>query len=264
MARADAVVARKINREAVVLLGWGRAILLQFSHPLVAAGVREFSRFDKGADSYVRRVRRTVGGMLDLTFGTEEAAREVIARINAIHGQVQGRLREGAGVFPAGTPYAATDPALLLWVHATLIDSMIAAYEALVAPLTPAERDRYCAEAAETGEAFGIPADRIPRTAAELRRYLDRMYASGEITVGPDAKALAAALFSPPLGPAVGLFRITRLLTVGFLPPAIRDGYGFAWDARRERACRAVMAVVRRVRRLLPPILREWPSARAA
>ncbi len=264
MHRTNAVVARKINREAVVLLGWGRAILLQLAHPLVAAGVRDFSRFDAGAEGYVRRVRRTVGAMLDLTFGTDEAAREVIRRINAIHGEIHGRLKQDVGIFPAGTRYAATDPALLLWVHATLIDSMIQAYEALVAPLAPAERDRYCAEAAETGEALGIPADRMLGSAAGLRDYLDRMYASGRIAVGPDARALAAALFSPPLGPAVALFRITRLVTVGFLPPAIRAGYGFAWDARRERVYRAVIALVRQVRRLLPSMLREWPSARAA
>jgi uncharacterized protein (DUF2236 family) len=264
MPRADAPVARKINREAVVLLGWGRAILLQLAHPLVAAGVADHSPFGDSAGGYVRRVRRTVGGMLDITFGTEQAARAVIARINAVHGQVRGRLKQDVGAIPAGTSYAATDPALLLWVHATLIDSMLEAYDALVAPLTADERDRYCAEAAETGEALGIPADQMPRTAAELRVYLDRMYASGQIAVGPDARALAAALFAPPLGPAVALFRITRLLTTGFLPPAIRDGYGLAWDARRARACRALMTLVRRVRRVLPPMLREWPSARAA
>lgn len=258
------MVARKINREAVVLLGWGRAILLQFSHPLVAAGVRDFSHFDRNVESYVRRVRRTVGGMLDITFGSEEAARAVIQRINGIHGQVRGQLKQGVGNFPAGTSYSATDPALLLWVHATLVDSMLVAYEALVAPLTPAERDRYCEEAALTGTAFGIPAEQMPRTAAELRAYLDRMYGGGDITVGADAKALAASLFSPPLGPAVGLFRITKLLTVGFLPPAIRAGYGFTWDARRQRACRALMKVIKQVRRFLPPMLREWPSARAA
>jgi uncharacterized protein (DUF2236 family) len=262
--RPDAVVARKINREAVVLLGWGRAILLQFSHPLVAAGVKDFSHFDKNVESYVRRVRRTVGGMLDITFGTEAAAREAIRRINAVHEQVRGQLKQDVGVFRAGTSYAATDPALLLWVHATLVDSMLVAYEALVGSLTPAERDRYCEEAAVTSEAFGIPAGQTPRSAPELRAYLDRMYASGQIAVGPDAKALAASLFSPPLGPAVALFRVTKLVTVGFLPPAIRAGYGFTWDARRERACRALMKVIRQVRRLLPARLREWPSARAA
>ena len=85
-----------------------------------------------------------------------------------------------------------------------------------------------------------------------------------DVAVGPDARALAASLFSPPLGPAVGVFRITKLLTVGFLPTPIREGYGFNWDSRRERACRALTTLVRRVRRVLPARLREWPSARAA
>lgn len=263
-ARAGAGVARKINREAVVLLGWGRAILLQIAHPLVAAGVADHSPFGDSAGGYVRRVRRTVGGMLDLTFGTEEAARATIRRINAIHTQVHGRLKQDVGVFPAGTAYSATDPELLLWVHATLIDSMLLAYESFVGPLTPDERDRYCAEAAETGEALGIPRDKMPISDAQLRAYLDRMYASGHIAVGPDARTLAAALFSPPLGPAVALGRVTRLLTKGLLPASIREGYGFAWDSRRERTCRALVTLTRRVRRLLPAMLREWPSARAA
>src|SRR5262245_20658031 len=214
MYRPDVVVARKINRETVVLLGWGRAILLQLAHPLVAAGVSDFSPFGDSAGGYVRRVRRTVGGMLDLTFGTEEAARETIRRINTVHKQVHGRLKEDVGGFPAGTAYSATDPALLLWVHATLLDSMLVAYETLVAPLTPADRDRFCAEAAATGEALGIPIDQMPRTAHQLRQYLDRMYTSGHVVVSPAARALAGALFSPPLGPAVGLFRITKLVTV--------------------------------------------------
>jgi uncharacterized protein (DUF2236 family) len=262
--RADVVVARKINRETVVLLGWGRAILLQLAHPLVAAGVREFSHFGDSAGGYVRRVRRTVGGMLDITFGTEAAAREAIRRINGIHGQVHGQLKEGVGAFPAGTPYTATDPALLLWVHATLIDSMITAYQALVGPLTTDEQDRFCAEAAVTGEALGIPMDAMPSTVAALREYMARMYAGGDIVVGPDARALAAQLFLPPLGPAVPLFRITRLVTVGLMPSQIREGYRFEWDAKRERAFRAVMAVIRGVRRLLPASLREWPISRVA
>lgn len=258
------IVARRINREAVVLLGWGRAILLQLGHPLVAAGVRDFSHFDKSAGGYVRRVRRTVGGMLDITFGSPGAARGTIARINAIHQQVRGALRQQVGAFPAGTPYFAGDPDLLLWVHATLVDSMMTTYETLVAPLLPADRDRFCAEAAETGQALGIPAARLPVTAPALDEYLRRMYASDQIAVGDDARTLVDALFSPPLGPAVPLFRITRLVTVGLLPPEIRDRYGFAWDARRARHFARLVAAICRVRRMLPPVLREWPAARAA
>jgi uncharacterized protein (DUF2236 family) len=262
--RTDAVIARRINREAVVLLGWGRAILMQLAHPLVAAAVKDYSHFDQSAGGYVRRVRRTVGGMLAITFGSAEAARETLARINGIHHQVRGTLRDAVGVFPAGTSYSATDPELLGWVHATLVDSMIVAYELLVAPLSEAERDQFCVEAAVTAEALGIPPDRIPRCVAVLRLYLENKYRSGEIVVGADARALADALFSPPLGPAVPLFRITRLFTIGLLPAQLRGGYGFEWDERRARTFQTIARLVRRLRRVLPPVLREWPIARVA
>jgi uncharacterized protein (DUF2236 family) len=260
----EAMVGRKINREGVVLLGWGRAILLQLAHPLVAAGVQDFSHFDQTAGGYVRRVRRTVGGMLQITFGSPDEARRTIERINAIHREVHGTLAQAVGPFPAGTPYSATDPDLLLWVHATLLDSMMLTYEALVAPLRGEERDRFCLEAAETGRLLGIPAERLPISAAALKDYLDRMYASGAIVVGPDARALADGLFAPPLGPATRLFRITRLVTTGLLPEPVRAGYGLPWDARHARAFDRTMRLIWRVRRLLPPLLREWPMARAA
>ena len=91
-------VARKINREGVVLFGWGRAILLQVAHPLVAAAIGDFSDFDQGAAGYLRRMHRTVGAMLTLTFGTDADARAVLQRINRIHDQVEGSLREPAGI----------------------------------------------------------------------------------------------------------------------------------------------------------------------
>jgi uncharacterized protein (DUF2236 family) len=257
-------IARKINREAVVLLGWGRAILLQIAHPLVAAAVHDHSDFSQGAGGYVRRVRRTVGGMLSITFGDPGEARAVVERINAIHRRVNGALREPVGMFPSGTPYSAADPHLLLWVHATLVDSMLMAYEQFVGPLTPAERDAFCAEAAETARWFGISGDALPLTTAALADYFDRMYSSGEIVVGADARALAQSLFAPPLGPAVPMFRVTKVLTLGLLPGPIRAQYGFEWDGRRARVFRALASSVRRIRRLLPPLLREWPIARRA
>ena len=258
-------ISHRVNREAVVVLGWGRAILLQLAHPLVAAGVGAHSGFDAGALAYVRRMRRTIGAMLSLTFGTDAEVRETAGRINAIHRRVHGRLDDAVGRYPAGTPYDATDPALLAWVHATLVDSQLRTYALFVGPLAPDDEDRYCAEAALIGPLLGVSAGELPDTRDRLDRYLDRMQREDRLAVGAGARRLAEALLAPPgrrwAAPALWLGRLT---TVGLLPASIRDAYGFPWRATDARRLRRAAAALRAARRLVPPPLREWPAARRA
>ena len=256
-------IARRVNREAVVVLGWGRAILLQLAHPLVAAGVSAHSDFDAGPLAYVRRMRRTIGAMLSLTFGTESEIRQTAGRINAIHHRVHGRLDCAVGGYAAGTPYDATDPALLTWVHATLVDSQLRTYALFVGPLAPADEDRYCAEAAQIGPLLGMPSNTLPDTKDRLDRYLDWMQQDDRLAVGACARRLAGALLAPPgrrwVAPALWLGRLT---TVGLLPASIRDAYGFPWRTKDARRLRSAAAVLRAARRIAPPVLREWPAAR--
>lgn len=258
-------VSWRIHREVVLLLGWGRAILLQVAHPMVARGVWEHSGFRARARARWRRLHETLDAMLTLTFGTEAEARAVVHGINRIHDRVHGRLDAPGGPFPAGTRYSAHDPALLTWVHATCLESFLTAHERFVGPLTPAERDAYCAEAGGMEEDLGIPAGRLPRSAGALAAYLDRTYASGEIAVTDTARALARDLLRPPgLGVVPPARWLVHLTTVGLLPPTIRAAYGFRWDARHARALGATAAVVRGLLPLVPPVLRYWPKARAA
>lgn len=256
-------VSRRVNGEVVVLLGWGRTILLQLAHPLVAAGVAQHSGFGGGPLNYFRRTHRTVGAMLALTFGSTEEVRERADRINAIHKRVHGVLREPTRHFPADTPYSATDPELLQWVHATLVDSQLRAYELFVETLAAAERDRYCAEAAAVAPLLHIPDHVLPTDAAALDRYLHRMYASPVIEVTESARDLAQALLFPPGGSLTGpAMALGRLATVGLLPQDIRVAYGLPWGSGRQRRLLRAAAAVRGVRRMLPPMLREWPAAR--
>jgi len=261
---ADGVTWR-IHRERVLLAGWGRAILLQLAHPMVARGVAEHSAFTTERWGWARRLHRTLGAMLALTFGPDEAAAGAVARINAIHDRVHGRLDRAAGGEPAGAPYSAHDPALLAWVHATLLDSFLGTYRLFVGPLATADADRYCAEASGIEPRLGIPAGRLPRTEAALRAYLETMLAGGAIEVTDTARALAREVLAPPvpylLRPAL---RLAALPAVGLLPPAIRAGYGLPWDARRARALAFVAAVSRRGLPLVPPPLRYWAAARRA
>ena len=260
------VIARRVNREAVVVLGWGRAILMQLAHPLVAAGVGAHSGFDAGPLAYLQRMRRTISAMLSLTFGDESEIRRTAERINAVHRRVHGRLDSAVGPYSVGTPYDATDPALLAWVHATLVDSQVRTYRLFVGPLTAAEEDRYCAEAAQqVAPRLGAPPGVLPATRDDLDRYLREMQQANRLAVGEQARRLAAALLALPGGPCVAPARwLGRLTTVGLLPAPLRDSYGFVWREREARQLRAAAAALRAARRIAPRVLREWPAGRSS
>jgi uncharacterized protein (DUF2236 family) len=253
----------RVNAERLVLLGWSRAILLQLAHPLVAAGVSDHSGFRASPLAAVTRLHHTVRSMLALTFGNDESRHDAIAAILKIHQRVNGSIPEAVGPFPAGTRYSAEDPALVLWVHATLLDSVPLVFDLLVHPMTEAQRDTYCDEAAPVAVALGARHDEVPRRWGDVQRYLSRMYASGAITVGPTARTLARAVMSPPVARAIApVAWVNDLVTIGLLPEGIRRQYGFTWSPGRERALRAVLRGVRTARRLTPDQLALWRDAR--
>ncbi|MDI3339619.1 MAG: oxygenase MpaB family protein [Sphaerobacter sp.] len=259
---AAAPVVHRIHAERVLLLAWGRAILLQLAHPLVAAGVDDHSGFHRQRYGGLHRLRRTLDAMLALTYDTPEAPRAA-RRINATHDRVRGTLREGTPVFPPGTPYAAHDPELLRWVHATLIDSFLLVYQRFVAPLSPEEIEAYCYGTHVLESVLGAPEGFFPRSRAELDAYLQRMEASGVIHVTDTARRLARLILWPdaplPIRPA-GI--VTRLVTVGTLPPAIRAAYGLRWSARDEQALCLLAWGIRHALPVVPAPLRYWPVAR--
>lgn len=252
-------VSQVINRERVVVLGWGRAILLQLAHPLVAAGVSQHSGFAGDRLGRVRRLHGTISAMLDFASGDERRALSAAARINAIHERVNGRLRDTARGYPVGAPYTATDPELLRWVHVTLLDSIPLAYERFVAPLGEGWRDRYCEEAVEVARRLRIPDALAIRNARELDDYLARMLAGPVIEVTPSAREVARQLLYPPLtDPTRPSAWLVRLVTLGLLPPAIREAYGFPWSPGRDRALARLGAILRRTLPVTPGLLRYW------
>ena len=255
-------ITHRVNAERLVLLGWSRAILLQLAHPLVAAGVADHSSFRDGRLASARRLHLTVKAMLALTFGDPRARASALEGILAIHRRVHGRLPEGAGRFPTGTPYSAEDPDLVLWVHATLLDSIPLVYDRVVRTLTAAERDAYCAEAAAIAIDLGARTDDVPRSRTALRSYMDDMHRSGAIAVSAQARELACAVLAPPVAPLVAPAAwLNRLVTVGLLPPKLREAYGFRWSATDDRMLTRVATAVRGVRSVTPTALALWPAA---
>ena len=256
-------IGQRLHRESILLLAWGPAILLQLAHPLVARGIADHRGFDHESHGHVARFYRTLDAMLQLCFGTEAQADAVLTRINAIHDRVNGHLPEAAGMFPAATPYSAHDPALLAWVHATLLDMSLRVYELYVGPLSVEEKDRYCTEASATETRLGIPEGALPRSVDDLTLYMTAMLSSGQIVVTETARSLARRILHPGPRIAEPALWLVRLGTIGLLPASIRDDYGFAWSARKERMLRRSAAVMRGVLRVTPRMVRHWPAMRA-
>jgi uncharacterized protein (DUF2236 family) len=256
-------VTWQINREVVVVAGWGSAILMQLAHPLVAEGVARHSTFRRHPFAGFERLFATVGSMLSLTFGDDEEAIAAAAAINVVHDRVLGRLAAPSGSFAAGTPYSAHDAELLRWVHATLLHALPRTYELLVAPLPAEARDRYCLEATGMEALLDIPAGSLPASGDALDAYVAQMLARGPLEWTATSRALARAVLHPPgswvLWP---VFRPMRLITIGLLPPGLRAAYGFQWTDRETRALARWAAVIRGVRAASPAWLREWPRAR--
>ncbi len=133
-----------------------------------------------------------------------------------------------AGTDPAtGRPYAASDPALLLWVHAALVESAIAARQALGTPLSPGDADRYVAEMVVAAELVGVPAAMVPASAAELAAYIASVRPGLRCT--PAARESMAYLLDPPgLDPDIAdIWQDVRDAAIATLPDWAREMYGY-------------------------------------
>jgi len=177
-------VAWRVHADLSTLIGGLRALLYQTLHPLAMAGVAQHS--DYRHDPW-GRLHRTSAFIVATTYGTSDEAHAAVERVKQVHRKVRG-------IAPDGRPYSADDAVLLAWVHATEIDSFLAAYRRYgPTPLSDAEADRYVAEMAVVAHAFG--ADPVPCTTAELTAVL----ASYELDATADARAAARFLMIPPM-----------------------------------------------------------------
>jgi uncharacterized protein (DUF2236 family) len=252
----------KINREGVLLLGGGRALILQVAHPLVAAGVAEFSNYREDPWG---RLYRTLDTTTAIVFGDSETSAEASARLERMHSRVRGTTNEPGGRFPAGTPYEANDPELLMWVHATLVDTSLLVYDRYVARLSIEQRRRYYEEQKLLGEAFGVPIERQPATYADFNDYVEDMLSGDSIAATAALRDVVDATLNPSM-PFVArpLVEAIKLATAGMLPPRLRADLGLAWGPNRERLFGASRVMLRGALPLLPRLLREFPPARSA
>lgn len=253
-----------LNQEAVLGIGLGRAVLLQMAHPWVAQAIADHSTFQQRP---LQRLLAIVSAAELLVFGSRRQADEVAAHLCRMHAGIRGTLREDVGTWRAGTPYRADDPAALLWVLVTLIDTTLRVYEASLGPLPPTTVRAYLRDVARLGALLGIPAQTVPAEPADVEQYMTNMIASGRVAVGATARAVAHALMQAPVpaGRAWQIYRaITHAYAVATLPPILRRQYGPVLALRHPTLWRIGGTVGRAVLPHLPPCVRRDPIAALA
>lgn len=264
---SDRSMMRRVLRERAVALSGPRALLMQAAHPLAVAGLLAHSG---SLDDPYERLARTAQVMNTISFGPRAEADRMTTHVRSMHRAVRGRLPEDAGIFPAGTPYRADDPRLLMWILYSLIDSAIVVYTTYVGALTPLQRGALWEDYKVVGRLFGLRAGEMPGSLADLREYGRVMVEGDELHVGGWARRRARQIVLEPPVPnlAQPLLQTVNFITIALLPDRIRAEYGFAPlppAAVRKAMVRAGAVYVRRgLLPLLPAHIRQVPAARAA
>jgi uncharacterized protein (DUF2236 family) len=250
----------KVDREMVLLLAGGRALLMQLAHPKIAAGVADHSRFQ---DDPFGRLYGTMSAMWSIVFDEKAHAGAALTRVENRHKKVKGIVSPDEPLH-AKNHYDAFDQELLLWVHATLIDSAMIAYDHFVRSLQPVEKIGYYDDSKKLAGLFGIEEKIIPPSLTEFDHYMKRMLIKGILAVGPTAQNLShAILYARPwiFKPTGPLF---RFVTTGLLPEELREGYELKWNERKEKTFSLLAKAIRVSLPLVPTPIRVVPNARSA
>ena len=263
----DDSMLRRVHRERAIAISGPRALLMQAAHPLAVSGLLAHS--DSLDDPY-ERLARTAEVMDTIGFGSRKAANRVTAHVREMHARVKGTLKRDVGPYPAGTPYRADDPELLLWVLYTLVDSGLVVYEKYVGRLSDTEKAAYWDDYRVVGRLFGLVDGDMPATLGDLRAYRAEMLSGGSLVVTPWARTRAREIVLEPPVPLYlrPFLEAVNFITVALLPDTIRRQYGFLpvppTAVRRAIVAGGAEYVKRAVIPVLPDRLRLVPSARAA
>jgi len=238
-------VAWRLNGELVLGLVVLRALFMQVAHPKVAQGVADHSDFRRKPFA---RALATFRAQKRIVFGTCEEAIEALMRIYARHSAVSGKAEPSA--------YQANDPALLFWVYATLLDSMVYAYRTFLPGLAPAEWERFYEDGKLFARLIGIPEEHVPSRLADFNAWMAAALAGEEIYVSPAGFEIGQSLLRMPVRLAAPL---TGFLAAGTLPPKLRNQFGLPWSAGRQRGFAGLASFVRTAAHFTPRFLRTAP-----
>ena len=200
----------QVNRERINYLGGLRAILMQLAHPAVAQGVADHSHFRQEP---LGRFVRTMSVVQDILFGPAEVAIKAATRVYAKHARVRGNH------------YHALDPELLLWVYATLIDSLMFIHDEILPPLGDENWVRLYDEGRPFAYLFGVPNAVLPPTLDDFRAYVRGVV--NTVVVTDTAREMARAVIRSP-HPIFGISN--TVLASGTLPEPLREAFGLPWN----------------------------------
>src|SRR5579862_4736044 len=214
-----ASVAWRVSTDLASPVAGLRSLLMQALHPLAMAGVDQHSGWRRDP---VGRLAATSAYLATIIFGERAAAAAAAARVRRIHDHVRGVDAVTGG------RYAASDPALLLWVHAALVQSSLAAGRAFGTPLSAQDSDRYVEEMTVAAELVGVPRPLVPASVAELERYVASVRPGLSYT--PAAGESMAYLLNPPgLDEEIaGFWQDVRDAAIAVLPEWARQMYGYS------------------------------------
>jgi uncharacterized protein (DUF2236 family) len=208
----------RVHRDRSFPLAGMRSLMIQALHPLAMAGVADHSDWKRDPFG---RLAATSAYILTVTYGDTVAANAMAARVRSVHASVRGTDAV------TGLQYAAGDPALLLWIHAGLVDSIVQVVQRYGRGLEPAEVDRYVEEMVPFAEIVGVPAEMVPTTAEALRQYIESVELLQATPAARDA--IGVVLDPPDLSDNLReLWHDLGQVAIGTLPGWARTMYGFA------------------------------------
>jgi uncharacterized protein (DUF2236 family) len=246
-------ILRMVHEEKAVGLMYGqRALCVGAVKPLNYVGTSLHTRNKR---TPFRRITHTGEMFETIFFGTRAQADRVLGAVDVMHERVAGELPEDAGPhYPAGTPYSAFDPALMLWTVAVIADSAEWFYERLVRPLTGEQREALWQDYIRFAELFKMPRSAAPSTHRAYREWYERQLAGPDLHLTEEARFMGhASAFQIPVPsshrPAKQLHDLVML---GSLPERVRLLYGLRLTPVQSAACSAALAGGRLMRRLAP------------
>ena len=247
----------KVNQEITVLFGGARALLMHAAHPLIAAGARQTSFYQR--DPW-KRLIRTLSLQNSVTFGSKKEADESSHRINKLHEVIKGEDKITGGY------YDALDHEQLLWVHACLQLSSVYFYEKTVRKLSKEQKDKYHEENMLAAKLVLIDIKKMPKTHDELKDWVVKKSKSKDYLkltdVSKDVKDIISGgpvpLHIKPIWPFIAFTAFNTL------PKEFKKIYGIKTSTLKTILLNFNLYLLKFTRPFLPPFFRLIPPERWA